>query len=138
MSVPAELRYTAEHEWVALNGTTATVGITDFAAKALGDVVYVSLPAEGASVTAEDACGEVESTKSVSDLYSPVDGQVTEINSELDDDPGLVNSDPYGTGWMFKVQLSGSGRRAAVRPDVRGRIRGTDQGQRLIYLPTIY
>lgn len=109
MSVPAELRYTAEHEWVALNGSTATVGITDFAAKALGDVVYVSLPAEGASVTAEDACGEVESTKSVSDLYSPVDGQVTEINSELDDDPGLVNSDPYGSGWMFKVQLSGSG-----------------------------
>ena len=109
MSVPAELRYTAEHEWVALDGSTATVGITDFAAKALGDVVYVSLPAEGASVTAEDACGEVESTKSVRDLYSPVDGQVTEINSELDDDPGLVNSDPYGAGWMFRVQLSGSG-----------------------------
>jgi glycine cleavage system H protein len=109
MSVPAELRYTAEHEWVALDGSTATVGITDFAAKALGDVVYVSLPAEGASVTAEDACGEVESTKSVSDLYSPVEGQVTDINSELDDDPGLVNSDPYGAGWMFKVQLSGSG-----------------------------
>ena len=109
MSVPAELRYTAEHEWVKLDGSSATVGITDFAAKALGDVVYVSLPAEGASVTAEDACGEVESTKSVSDLYSPVDGQVTEINSELDDDPGLVNSDPYGSGWMFKVQLAGSG-----------------------------
>ena len=109
MSVPAELRYTAEHEWVALNGTTATVGITDFAAKALGDVVYVSLPAEGASVTAEDACGEVESTKSVSDLYSPVDGQVTEVNSELDDDPGLVNSDPYGAGWMFRVQLPAGG-----------------------------
>ena len=109
MSVPAELRYTAEHEWVKLDGPSATVGITDFAAKALGDVVYVSLPAEGASVTAEDACGEVESTKSVSDLYSPVDGQVTEINSELDGDPGLVNSDPYGAGWMFKVQLAGSG-----------------------------
>ncbi len=109
MSVPAELHYTAEHEWVAVNGTTATVGITDFAAKALGDVVYVSLPAEGASVTKEDTCGEVESTKSVSDLYSPVDGQVTEINSELDDDPGLVNSDPYGSGWMFKVQLAGDG-----------------------------
>ena len=109
MSVPAELRYTAEHEWVALDGSSATIGITDFAAKALGDVVYVSLPAEGASVTAEDACGEVESTKSVSDLYSPVTGQVTEINSELDDDPGLVNSDPYRAGWMFKVQLSNGG-----------------------------
>ena len=109
MSVPGELRYTAEHEWVKLDGSSATVGITDFAAKALGDVVYVSLPTEGADVSAEEACGEVESTKSVSDLYSPVDGQVTEINSELDDDPGLVNSDPYGTGWMFKVQLSGNG-----------------------------
>ena len=91
-----------------LDGSSATVGITDFAAKALGDVVYVSLPTEGASVSAEDACGEVESTKSVSDLYSPVDGQVTEINDDLDDDPGLVNSDPYGAGWMFKVQLSGN------------------------------
>ena len=109
MSVPAELRYTAEHEWVAVEGSSATVGITDFAARALGDVVYVSLPAEGVAVTAEEPCGEVESTKSVSDLYSPVDGQVTEINSELDDDPGLVNSDPYGAGWMFKVQLSGNG-----------------------------
>jgi glycine cleavage system H protein len=107
MSVPAELRYTAEHEWVSIDGATATVGITDFAAKALGDVVYVSLPAEGAAVTAEEPCGEVESTKSVSDLFSPVDGQVTETNGDLDDDPGLVNSDPYGAGWMFRVQLSG-------------------------------
>jgi glycine cleavage system H protein len=107
MSVPAELRYTAEHEWVSIEGSTATVGITDFAARALGDVVYVSLPAEGAAVAAEEPCGEVESTKSVSDLYSPVDGAVTEINGDLDDDPGLVNSDPYGAGWMFRVQLSG-------------------------------
>ena len=107
MSVPAELRYTAEHEWVSIEGATATVGITDFAARALGDVVYVSLPAEGAAVTAEEPCGEVESTKSVSDLYAPVDGEVTETNGDLDDDPGLVNSDPYGAGWMFRVQLSG-------------------------------
>jgi glycine cleavage system H protein len=107
MSVPAELRYTAEHEWVSIEGSSATIGITDFAAKALGDVVYVSLPAEGAAVTAEEPCGEVESTKSVSDLYSPVDGEVTETNDDLDDDPGLVNSDPYGAGWMFRVQLAG-------------------------------
>jgi glycine cleavage system H protein len=107
MSVPAELRYTAEHEWVALDGSSATVGITDFAARALGDVVYVSLPAECAAVAAEEACGEVESTKSVSDLYSPVDGEVAEINGDLDDDPGLVNSDPYGAGWMFRVRLAG-------------------------------
>jgi glycine cleavage system H protein len=106
MSVPAELRYTAEHEWVAIDGPSATIGITDYAARALGDVVYVSLPTEGAAVTAEDPCGEVESTKSVSDLYSPVDGEVTDVNGELDDDPGLVNSDPYGAGWMFKVRLT--------------------------------
>ena len=106
MSVPAELRYTAEHEWVAVDGPTATVGITDFAARSLGDVVYVSLPAEGATVIAEEACGEVESTKSVSDLYSPVDGEVTEVNVDLEDDPGLVNADPYGAGWMFKVRLT--------------------------------
>jgi glycine cleavage system H protein len=106
MSVPAELRYTAEHEWVAIDGSSATVGITDYAARALGDVVYVSLPAEGATVAAEEPCGEVESTKSVSDLYSPVDGEVTEVNSDLEDDPGLVNADPYGAGWMFKVHLA--------------------------------
>jgi len=105
MSVPAELRYTAEHEWVAVDGPTATVGITDFAARSLGDVVYVSLPAEGAAVAAEEPCGEVESTKSVSDLYSPVDGEVTDVNVDLEDDPGLVNADPYGAGWMFKVRL---------------------------------
>ena len=91
MSVPAELRYTAEHEWVSIEGSSATVGITDFAARALGDVVYVSLPAEGAAVTAEEPCGEVESTKSVSDLFSPVDGQVTETNGDLDDDPARVH-----------------------------------------------
>ncbi|HWG02136.1 MAG TPA: glycine cleavage system protein GcvH [Trebonia sp.] len=106
MSVPAELRYTEEHEWVSIDGTTASVGITDYAAQSLGDVVYVSLPAVGAAVTAGDPCGEVESTKSVSDLYSPVDGEVTEINEELGDDPGLVNAEPYGAGWMFRVRLA--------------------------------
>ena len=109
MSVPAELRYTAEHEWVAIAGETATIGITDFAATSLGDVVYVSLPTVGATVGADDPCGEVESYKSVSELYSPVDGEVTEVNPEIDDDPGLVNSDPYGAGWLFKVQLDASG-----------------------------
>ncbi len=106
MSVPAELRYTEEHEWVAIEGDTASVGITDYAAQSLGDVVYVSLPAVGATVTAGDPCGEVESTKSVSDLYSPVDGEVTEVNEELDDDPGLVNAEPYGAGWMFRVRVA--------------------------------
>ena len=104
MSVPAGLRYTPEHEWVAVDGNEVTVGITDYAAQQLGDVVYVSLPSVGAAVTAGEPCGEVESVKSVSDLYSPVDGEVTAVNGDLDGDPSLVNADPYDT-WMFKVQL---------------------------------
>jgi glycine cleavage system H protein len=108
MSVPEELHYTPEHEWIAINGSTASVGITDHAQSALGDVVYVSPPAAGTQVTAGEPCGEVESTKSVSDLYSPVDGEVTEVNPELEDDPGLVNSDPYGAGWLFKVSITES------------------------------
>ncbi len=106
MTVPDELQYTAEHEWIAISGDAATVGITDHAQTALGDVVFVSVPAVGTKVTAGEPCGEVESTKSVSDLYSPVDGEVTEVNQEVDDDPGLVNSDPYGAGWLFKVRLA--------------------------------
>ena len=117
MSVPAELRYTEEHEWVATDGDTASVGITDYAAQQLGDVVYVSLPAVGATVTAGEPCGEVESTKSVSDLYSPVDGEVTEVNEELDGDPGLVNAEPYGAGWMFRVRvIVGTDGEAALPP----------------------
>jgi glycine cleavage system H protein len=109
MSIPAELHYTAEHEWVSVEGTVASVGITDYAAQQLGDVVYVSLPAVGAAVTAGEPCGEVESVKSVSDLYAPVDGEVTEINPELEDDPSLVNAEPYTAGWMFRVQLGQDG-----------------------------
>jgi glycine cleavage system H protein len=107
MSVPAELRYTQEHEWVSIDGDVATVGITDYAAKALREVVYVSLPAVDSSVTAGDPCGEVESTKSVVELFSPVDGEVVEVNEELDGDPGLVNAEPYGAGWMFRVRVPG-------------------------------
>jgi glycine cleavage system H protein len=105
MTIPAELRYTAEHEWVAVDGPVASVGITDYAQRALGDVVFVSVPAPGTRVTAGEPCGEVESTKSVSDIYSPVDGEVAEVNSDVDDDPGLVNSDPYGAGWLMRVRL---------------------------------
>jgi glycine cleavage system H protein len=105
MTVPQQLRYTAEHEWVAIEGQAASVGITEHAADALGDVVYVSPPTPGTKVTAGEPCGEIESTKSVSDLYSPVDGEVTDLNADIDDDPGLVNSDPYGAGWLFKVRL---------------------------------
>jgi glycine cleavage system H protein len=107
MTVPDQLRYTAEHEWVAIDGQTASVGITEHAADALGDVVYVSPPTPGTKVTAGEPCGEIESTKSVSDLYSPVDGEVTDVNGDIEDDPGQVNSDPYGAGWLFKVRLDG-------------------------------
>ena len=106
MSIPAELRYTAEHEWISVEGKVASVGITDYAAQQLGDVVYVSLPQVGATVTGGEPCGEVESGKSVSDLYSPVDGEVTEVNTELEDDPSLVNAEPYGAGWMFRVRVA--------------------------------
>lgn len=105
MSVPAELRYTAEHEWVAIEGENATIGITDFAAQALGDVVFVSLPTVGDTVSAGDACGEVESYKSVSELYAPVTGEVTAVNEELNDDPALINAEPYQLGWIFRVRL---------------------------------
>ncbi len=116
MSIPAELRYTVEHEWVSVEGTVASVGITDYAAQQLGDVVYVSLPAVGAAVTAGEPCGEVESVKSVSDLYSPVDGEVTEVNAELEDDPSLVNAEPYAAGWMFRVQVPQDGNGEAAVP----------------------
>ncbi len=106
MTVPPGLHYTPEHEWVAIDGPTASIGITDFAQRSLGDVVYVSLPSLGTAVTAGEPCGEVESTKSVSDIYSPVDGEVTEVNEEINDDPGLVNADPYGAGWLFRVRLA--------------------------------
>ena len=119
MSIPADLHYTPEHEWVSVEGSVATVGITDYAAQQLGDVVYVSLPSVGAAVTGGEPCGEVESVKSVSDLYSPVDGEVTEVNTELDDDPSLVNAEPYTAGWMFRVQLAQDGNGdAALPPDL--------------------
>ena len=100
------LKYTDEHEWVALAGDVATVGITDYAADKLGDVVFVDLPSVGSSVTAGEVCGEIESTKSVSDLYSPLAGEVTAVNEALDATPELVNSDPYGEGWIFELKVS--------------------------------
>jgi len=101
---PEDLRYTSEHEWVRVIGDRARVGITAYAQDALGDIVYVSLPDEGATVTAGASCGEVESTKSVSDLYAPVSGRVVARNEALDATPELVNTDPYGDGWMFEVE----------------------------------
>jgi glycine cleavage system H protein len=108
MSVPTNLTYTAEHEWLDLQGDTATVGVTTFAADALGDVVYVELPTVGAKVTRGESCGEIESTKSVSDLYAPADGEVVEVNQAVADDPGLLNTDPFGKGWLFRLAITGS------------------------------
>ncbi|APF33148.1 glycine cleavage system protein H [Microbacterium arborescens] len=99
------LKYTAEHEWVALSGTTATVGITDYAAEKLGDVVFVDLPAVGTAVTADTVCGEIESTKSVGELYAPLSGTVVEINEAVVDDPSLVNAGPFGDGWLVRIEI---------------------------------
>ena len=105
--VPDDLKYTAEHEWVRVgDGSTVRVGITDYAQSALGDVVYVSLPEVGASVEKGAAVGEVESTKSVSDLYAPLSGTVTARNDAVDEQPDLINSDPYGAGWILEIEVS--------------------------------
>ncbi|GAA5028760.1 glycine cleavage system protein GcvH [Microbacterium fluvii] len=108
------LRYTAEHEWVALEGDVATVGITDYAADKLGDVVYVDLPAAGTALTADQVCGEIESTKSVGELYAPLSGEVVELNDAVVDDPSLVNSDAFGAGWLIKVRVDASAAEALL------------------------
>jgi glycine cleavage system H protein len=104
---PPDLGYTKEHEWVRVDGDTGTVGITDYAQDQLGDIVFVDLPAPGAAVTMGEKFGEIESVKAVSELFSPVTGEVVERNEGLGDDPQWVNDDPYGDGWMIKVRLSG-------------------------------
>jgi len=106
MDFPEHLRYSAEHEWAMVDGERARVGITDFAQDALGDVVYVQLPEIGSTVAADATCAEVESTKSVSDVYSPVSGRIVEVNTALDATPELLNQDPYGDGWIFVVEMS--------------------------------
>jgi glycine cleavage system H protein len=114
MAVPTHLNYTAEHEWVdSADPGLVTVGITSFAAEALGDVVYVDLPEVGSQVKAGEPCGEIESTKSVSDLYAPLDGEVAEVNDQVVGDPTLVNTDSYGAGWLFRLAPSGG----SVPPD---------------------
>ncbi|MFJ8043170.1 glycine cleavage system protein GcvH [Kitasatospora sp. NPDC096147] len=111
MSNPTHLQYTEEHEWLtAAEDGVSTVGITAHAADALGDIVYVQLPEVGDTITAGESCGELESTKSVSDLFSPVTGEVTEINQAVIDDPASVNSDPFGDAWLFKVKITEAGK----------------------------
>ena len=106
MNFPANLRYTKDHEWVSLDGHVATIGITDFAQRELGDIVYIDISSKGKPLSAEDVFGTVEAVKTVSDLFLPVAGTITEINSKLDAQPELVNSDPYGDGWMVKMTVN--------------------------------
>ena len=106
MNVPGELKYTKEHEWVKVEGNIATVGITDWAQGELGDIVFVELPEAGTEVTQMETFGTIEAVKAVSDLFSPVTGKVTEVNAALEDEPMLINRDPYGEGWMIKVECT--------------------------------
>ena len=106
MAQPAGLLFSKEHEWVKVDGDTATIGITDYAQNSLGDIVYVELPKVGATVAQSGSVGVVESVKAVSDLFTPIGGEVTEVNGQLDTDPALVNREPYEGGWMFKVKLT--------------------------------
>ena len=108
MEIPNDLHYTIEHEWIRLKNNRATIGITDFAQGQLGDVVFVELPAEGTELTKENTFGVVESVKTVSDIYAPMTGKVVGINKDLESQPELVNSDPYGQGWMIEIEFSNS------------------------------
>jgi len=106
MANPAELQYTKEHEWVKVEGDVATIGITKYAADALGEIVYVDLPKVGSSTTHMKICGEIESTKSVGELYAPMDGEVVEANDSLSVSPETINDDPFGEGWLVKIRFT--------------------------------
>ena len=106
MNVPAELKYTSEHEWIRVEGDEIVIGVTDFAQGELGDVVFIEIETEGESLSKGDTFGTIEAVKTVSDLYMPVDGEVLEVNSALEDAPELVNSEPFGGGWMIRVKMS--------------------------------
>jgi len=108
MTIPADLRYTKDHEWIKIDGNIATVGITDFAQGELGDIVYVDISSVGKQVSEHDVFGTVEAVKTVSDLFMPVSGKVLEVNPVLEGSPEKVNADPYGDGWMIKLEISGS------------------------------
>ena len=114
MSYPKEFRYTKEHEWIKVDGGSATIGITDHAQDSLGDIVFVELPKVGAKFSKHDVFGTIEAVKAVSELFAPVGGEVLEINSRLDSEPALVNNDPYGDGWMIKLRLSNEGEKAGL------------------------
>ena len=132
---PEDLKYTDKHEWVRTgNGSTVRVGITSFAADALGDVVYVSLPQVGEEVAKDDACVEVESTKSVSDVFSPASGVITSVNELLNTTPEVINSDPYGDGWMFEIEVSDP---STVAPEVTQADPDDDHGRGLAIVASL-
>lgn len=106
MNFPAELKYTEDHEWIKVDGDVATIGITEFAQKELGDIVFIEIETEGETLDIEEVFGTVEAVKTVSDLFMPISGEVIEFNESIEDEPELVNSDPYGKGWMIKVKIS--------------------------------
>jgi glycine cleavage system H protein len=106
MNIPANLKYTKEHEWIAINGDIATIGITDFAQSELGDIVYVEIETVGETLSKDEVFGSVEAVKTVSDLFMPVSGEILELNEDLESNPESVNKDPYGSGWMIKVRVT--------------------------------
>ncbi|WP_027418051.1 glycine cleavage system protein GcvH [Crocinitomix catalasitica] len=106
MKVPADLKYTKDHEWVKIDGNTATIGVTDFAQSELGDIVYIEIESQGETIDKEEVFGSIEAVKTVSDLFMPVTGEITEFNEALEGNPELVNDDPYGEGWMIKINIS--------------------------------
>jgi glycine cleavage system H protein len=106
MNVPADLKYTKDHEWIKIEGDIATIGITDFAQSELGDIVYVEIETEGEALDAEEVFGSIEAVKTVSDLFMPIGGEVVEINEEIESNPEVINSDPYGKGWLIKLKIS--------------------------------
>ena len=106
MNVPADLKYTKDHEWIKVDGDIATIGITDFAQGELGDIVYVEIETEGETLDAEEVFGSIEAVKTVSDLFMPIGGEVTEINEEIESNPEVINSDAYGKGWLIKIKIS--------------------------------
>jgi len=123
MNFPSELKYTKDHEWIRIEGDTAYVGITDFAQKELGDIVYLDIPTVGESLKAGDVFGTVEAVKTVSDLFLPVGGEILEFNKELDSSPDLVNKDPYGKGWIVKIRITN---------DSEGTLLGAEEYKKLI------
>lgn len=124
MNIPADLLYTKDHEWVKIDGDVATVGVTDFAQGELGDIVYVEIETEGESLDAGEVFGTVEAVKTVSDLFMPVSGEVMEVNELLESNPEVVNSDPYGDGWMIKIKISDRGDHLISAEDYKAEVGG--------------